>query len=545
MLDTVSIDNIPVYRIRMKPKSTNTPLFDGIVSIASKSFMVISVDLNPNEAMNLAPMDRYHIRQQFSRCDDIFWMPTTSIENCTMSGFIIEQTAQITDYVLNKEISDSLFDQYAVTAIPEADKRDSTYWKSADVLPLTTKEQGANRRLDSLVQSSFISRTILTLSQASILWDDLPFTTFSDFLHFNRVEGLYAGAGIKIPADKTFSPSLRFGYGTSNAKWSYDAAFEYRLPLRLPVFLGAGLYDRLKYREGDAYPVFFITECALFDYNDPVDYFRAAGWRIFTRTEISYRMQCSLDYRFEQENSVRQTTNFSFDKYFSDDSPYRPNSAILDGNLRSISFGLNYDTRQFLAAGFSDEVEQNRNSWQLKFDAEHSDRGFLKSDFEFNRCTALLKRHQLISGEMNLDFDCSAGYSDGALPPQQMFDVISRSDVFEAGTAMRTALAKEFAGDRIIVLQIDYTVGSAPFRWLGIPVIKKTDLIFFTGSAWSDVSAKSLALQTVPISTARQIYTEAGFGLGRVMGFLRIDCTWRVTHREHNCFYFSIETPSF
>ena len=110
---------------------------------------------------------------------------------------------------------------------------------------------------------------------------------------------------------------------------------------------------------------------------------------------------------------------------------------------------------------------------------------------------------------------------------------------------MRTALAKEFAGDRIAVVQIDYTVGSAPFRLLGIPAIKNTDLIFFTGCAWSDVSAESLALQTVPISTARQIYTEAGFGLGRIMGFLRIDCTWRVTQREHNCFYLSIETPAF
>ncbi len=545
MLDTVSIDNIPVYRIRMKPKSTNTPLFDGVISIASKSFMVMSVDLQPNEAMNLAPMEQYHIHQQFSRYDDIFWMPTNSTENCIMSAFIIEQTAQISDYILNKEISDSLFDQYAVTAIPEADKRDSAYWKSTDVIPLTTKEQGANRRLDSLLQSSFLSRTLLSLTQASVIWDDLPFTSFSDFLHFNRVEGLYVGAGIKIPADKIFSPSLCLGYGTSNAKWNYDAALEYQLPLRLPVFLGAGLYDRLKYREGDAYPVFFITECALFDYNDLVDYFHADGWRIFTRAEISYRMQCNLEYRFEQENSVKQTTNFSFDKYFSDDGPYRSNSAILDGNLRSISFGLKYDTRQFLAAGFSEEAEQNRNSWQLRFDAEHTDRGFLKSDFEFNRCTALLKRHQLISGEMCLDIDCSAGYSDGALPPQKMFDVISRSDVFEAGTAMRTALAKEFAGDRIAVVQIDYTVGSAPFRLLGIPAIKNTDLIFFTGCAWSDVSAESLALQTVPISTARQIYTEAGFGLGRIMGFLRIDCTWRVTQREHNCFYLSIETPAF
>jgi hypothetical protein len=256
-------------------------------------------------------------------------------------------------------------------------------------------------------------------------------------------------------------------------------------------------------------------------------------------------MQCSLEYRFERENSVKQTTDFSFDQYFSNDGPYRPNSAILDGNLRSVSFGLSYDTRQFLAAGFSDVAEQNRSSWQLKFDAEHTDRGFLKSDFEFNRLTAFLKRHQLVSGEMCLDIGCSAGYSDGALPPQKIFDVISRGDVLESGSAMRTALEKEYAGDRIAVVQIDYTVGSTPFRWLGIPVIKSTDLIFFTGSAWTDISAQSLALQTVPVSTAGQIYTEAGIGLGRIMGLFRIDCAWRVTHREHNSFHFSIETPSY
>jgi hypothetical protein len=545
MLDTLSIDNAPVYCIRMKPKSSSTPLFDGTISIASKSFMVMSVDLQANEAMNLAPIDRYRISQQFSLYDGIYWMPTNSTEHAVFSGLFIEQVAQISDYILNKEISDSLFDQYAVTAIPEADKRDSVYWKSAALIPLTTKEQGANRRLDSILQSSFITRTLLSLSMSSFTWDDLPFTSLSDFLHFNRVEGLYVGAGIKLPAGKKFFPELRLGYGTSNAKWNYDAEFEYRLPIRLPIFLGAALYDILKYREGEAYPVFLITERTLLEHDDPVDYFHAAGWRIFTRAEISYRMQCSLEYRFERENSVQQTTNFSFDKYYSDGGLYRPNSAILDGNLRSILLGLNYDTRQFLAAGFSDEVEQNRNNWQLRFEAEHADRGFLKSDFEFDRCTALLKRHQLISGEMRLDIVCSAGYSDGALPPQKMFDVISRSDVIEAGTAMKTALEKEFAGDRIAVVQIDYTVGSDPFRWLGIPVIKNTDLILFAGSAWSDISAPGIALQTIPVSTARKIYTEAGFGLGRILGYFRIDCTWRITHREHNSFYVSIETPSF
>jgi hypothetical protein len=548
MLDTVSIDNVPVYRIRMKPKSTVTPLFDGVISIASKSFMVMSIDVQTNEAINLSPFTGGRIRQQFSLYDDIFWMPTISLENYTVSGnntLFFDQTAQISDYVLNREISDSLFDQYAVTAGPEADRRDSSYWSSANVVPLTLKEQGANRWLDSVIQSSFLTRALFGFSRLSLTWDDLPVMSVSDFFHFNRVEGAYLGVGIKVPAGKIFFPTLIFGYGTSNAQWNFDAGIEYRLPFSHPAFLGANVYDRLSYREGAAaYSVIFITERTLLYQDDPVDYFRTAGWRFFFRDNVFPRVQYRLAYNVERQTSVRQTTDFSFRKYYAAENPYRPNSAILDGDLRSVSFGFTYDTRQFLAAGLSEEAEENRSSWQFKFDAEHTDRDFLKSDFSFNRYTASLQRHQLVSGEMHLDVLCSGGCSDGELPPQRLFDIISRSDVIAAGTAMRTALEREFAGDRIAVIQMDYTVGSAPFRWLGLPVLKNIDLLFFAGSAWSDISEKSLALQTVPLFTAGHPYTEAGFGLGRILGFFRLDCTWRLTHRERNDFYFSIETPS-
>ena len=313
MLDTVSIDNIPVYRIRMKPKSTNTPLFDGVISIASKSFMVMSVDLQPNEAMNLAPIDRYRISTAILTATTISsGCRRTVPEHAVFSGLFVEQVAQISDYILNKEISDSLFDQYAVTAIPEADKRDSVYWKSAALIPLTTKEQGANRRLDSILQSSFITRTLLSLSMSSFTWDDLPFTSLSDFLHFNRVEGLICRSGHKTSCREKNFPRTPSGLRHIECKMELRCRLRYQLPIRPPIFLGAGLYDRFKYREGEAYPVFLITEWALLDHDDPVDYFHADGWRIFARAEISYRMQCSLEYRFEQENSVQANNEFQF-----------------------------------------------------------------------------------------------------------------------------------------------------------------------------------------------------------------------------------------
>ncbi len=58
-----------------------------------------------------------------------------------------------TKLILN--ISDDIFSKAIITVLPDADKKDSLYWTTAQTIPNTTEEELAYERIDSL-QTSYL-----------------------------------------------------------------------------------------------------------------------------------------------------------------------------------------------------------------------------------------------------------------------------------------------------------------------------------------------------------------------------------------------------
>jgi len=134
MVDTLSMDDCNVFRIRLKPKSKTIPLFDGFISISDKSYLVMSVDIKCNEAVDLSPIKDVRIYQQFSLFESKYWLSIESVTTFyvdlaipSVPPIFCEQHALLYDYSINTAIDEEVFDRQIIQILPLADSKDSSY----------------------------------------------------------------------------------------------------------------------------------------------------------------------------------------------------------------------------------------------------------------------------------------------------------------------------------------------------------------------------------------------------------------------------------
>jgi len=93
----------------------------------------------------------------------------------------------------------------------------------------------------------------------------------------------------------------------------------------------------------------------------------------------------------------------------------------------------------------------------------------------------------------------------------------------------------EFASDRWFSLFYEHNLNGMIFGH--IPLIKRLDLReiltvkFATGTLSSLNRDQSRVIPIEGLSTLEKPYVEAGVGISNVLRVLRVDFTWRITHR--------------
>lgn len=554
MLDTTVTDNIMVWRIRVRPKTQLLPLFDGVIWIADITFFVMKVDVRGNEPLNVPPFTDIHLRQQFALYEEKFWLPIEmhlastlrfSFAPAVEARSQFNQSAVIHEYRINQAIPDALFDRFAVSVDPQADRVDSAAWHRQQLIPLTADEVYAYHLVDSVMSAPGWRKDVAMMLIKGPIWiSKLPITEFSDFFRFNRVEGARVGIGFDSKALLSSTRiRLRGGYGFSDERWKYGLEAEQFLSRDQNFSIGGEVHRSLNARdESGSFSATGVTFLSLFYKNDPVDYFDTEGLSLFTRFKPSSDLSIEARYRDERHSSVVQNTSFSF---FRRSREYRSNPPILDGRLRSTSVSLSYDTRKFIDTGWFTTVDETRESWTISAAFEYSDRSYLRSDFSFSRSMLSIHRRLYTFGSGKLGLYAQFAWSSQSLPPQRLIDMPSGASGIIPQGAMRLLGVREFSGDRMALIQIEHDFGNMFFRALGLPVIKDMDFIVFAGSGWSDLSSSSRAVQAVPIPTARKLYHEVGFGIGRLSGFSRLDFTWRITHRNGKNFDITLGSSLF
>ncbi|HET7152823.1 MAG TPA: DUF5686 family protein, partial [Candidatus Kapabacteria bacterium] len=453
----------------------------------------------------------------------------------------------LSNYIVNQPLPDTIFKKPEVVADSSASKFDTTYWREHEVLPLTGEEQHAYTTIDSVVKTDTGKKDgggpniLSSILGFPFMFSQPPFTGFSDVYHFNRVEGHYLGLGLNVPWESilpTTELTGKFGYGFSDKRSKYSVALSQNINIGGHwLGINGSVFKSLDHREdGGYYNITNNTFLGLLDKLDYFNYYYTHGWNAGISTDL-FSFDLHATYLNEQETSAPKNSDFSL---LFPHTLYRSNPAIAEGTMRSVRFQL--------IKGDLAPFNNDNNSAGISLEGEVSDAGTLKSDFTFTRYSATAFTHLRTSSFGFLDTRIQGGIAIGALPPQRLFDAESQAASFGAFGVFRAMGIKEYSGDKILAINAEENLGTGLFLLTGIPFLVHSGMEFLLegGAAWTDISDRSQSLSPDQVNTAKQVYAEAGFGINRILTFLRCDFTWRLTHRyDSGNFAFTVTAAIF
>ena len=392
LLETLQMDDKPVYRIEVTPRRSLQPLFEGEAWVLGRDYALLEVDLKPNDVVNFPPpIQDFNLayRQQFSNYGGDFWLPVDMrIEGLIRIGMIglrfpainFRQASRLSDYQINPVIPDSIFtagNQIARATNIEAE----SFSRQSEPIPLTEEESLAYEKIDStqtleeaFKPEGFLARMIDASEErdrsggTTVIGRMIP-DGLSPLWRYNRIEGHHLGlkyqrnfssVGLRI---ETFS-----GYSFHSEQW--DAGFKLRkriltlnrMGLDLLTGYETGTSTRYKsnlYTSGMNSVQTFLGGEDYFDYyrNDQL----SAGFRfrrILPKTDVK------LTYQSEKHSSFDSGTVFD-NSIFGWHKTRRDHPEIQEGNLRSLlmEMGTNLSPQDFGFAG----------KRQIRLIAEYSD----------------------------------------------------------------------------------------------------------------------------------------------------------------------------
>jgi hypothetical protein len=559
LLRTFRKSDVVVYEIEVIPGSRVVPLFSGKISIADSSFAVMGVDFHPNEAFSIPFLTnlKLNFTQHYSLYDDKFWMPTDIITDLGMKiqlagislpRMVVNETSDIYDYKLNSQVADSIFKKPALVIDSSSTKFDSTFWGTHEVLPLTVAEQKAYKTLDS---TQTLAKQFKPTGVAAKLFGEGGLFSFFNYadIRFDRVEGLFLGGKYTYTPGKeqtrlsisnegseisqtsdSWRLSLAAGYGISDKTFKWRAGGAYPFGENAKHEIGAEVYrDIDHYPEDNFFSPLTTTLTSLFGCNDYYNYYMTNGWSAHYSITPLRHLDATATYLSENETSVANHTNFSI---LSFGNTYRLNPPIMSGEMRSVELDARYgDERVPLGILPVNAVELS---------AEYSSPSLLASGFDFGRYNLTASYHfdtflssYLFPPQTQVMF--AGGYSTGTLPVQREFVLDSQIGGLAPFGVLKTARPGEFVGDRFAMISVEQNFRNVPFLLLGIPFLydKGMELLIDASAAQSWLNG---------VSTTNGWYYEAGIGLGKILGLIRMDLTYRLS--KPSDLYFSVGISS-
>ena len=525
---TREVNGTKVFTIQLNPTSRFIPLFRGALDVVDDRFVLAGVDVSPNEAFIMPFVTDFQLRysQHFSLYEDRFWMPVDirlvgsleiGVTGVSFPRIGIEALSSIYHYQINLELPDSIFKKPRRTQSIQASTFDSTFWNDHEVLPLTKKEEVAYQKLDSTQTFQKQFQPTGPLAMVGEATSTLKYAS----LRFNRVEGLFLGGNIDFDSTttslRTFA-SLGYGFSDKKAKWA--AGIEWFLDSARSFSTGIEFFKGCEHFPDEGFhsdlSIVFSTLLSKADYRD---YYYARGWRVFGTIKPLRLLNTRLSFQEEHHSTASQTTNYSF--FYRKDS-YRSNPAIQEGLLRSVSLKARYGEEPIPLNIIS------RNFFELEI--EHSPTAFT-SDFDFTRFlvrfeyrfTTFLSR---VLFPPSVQLKLTAGTSRGLLPIHRLFVLDSRLLEYAPFGVLRGSGLREFTGDSFVLFSAEHNFRSTPFLFMDLPFLYKNGIELIVHGTIARSWLKQSSLKTA-LNQTKGWYAEAGMGISRIFGLLRLDVTRR------------------
>jgi hypothetical protein len=552
VLDTLAVDGRRVFRLSLEPKPDGTPAFAGIIDIADSTFDVTGIDVGVNNAVRLGLLRNVRYQQRFGDMGGGRWMPR-SIELTAdihlpigSAQFRLQHVATLSGFRFNEGQRPAGLGEYRIVVADSADRPDILTFSGARATPLTAAEQAAWTRIDSIAHApASPGRRAVRAVIGTLAVVGNP-----DFFHFNRVDGVYVGAGwtwFNPAAMPGTEPTLKLGHADASKLWQYRAGDRVRLSEASRFWVGATYHDETMTRPTFTSSGYRPTLRALFSRIDPLDYYRERGLVTSLTTKLVDFVQLDAGYTDARQTSLPLAVSkplFGGSRDSAGKSrPMRPNDPIDDGYMRSISAAVIYDSRPMLRQAGRD-VRLTAPQWtRLSMEAELSPGRALASDFDYRRYSVRFDRRQQSFGMGVTTFLATAGIGTSGLPVQRFFRVDGGARVLEAQAApFGTLLDSSFTAPRAAVIAVQHDFDRLLFTKSGLPLVRDIPFTLAVrgGMFWTDFPGSSAGR-----NVAGNPYREVGFSVGNLTPFaspfnLTTRFEWQLSHYPTTRFRFSL-----
>jgi hypothetical protein len=356
----------------------------------------------------------------------------------------------------------------------------------------------------------------------------VPETTNLDnfIFRYNRVEGLFLGLGSEKryywDGQKSYSAYGSFGYGFKSHNWRGNLGLSRQFAFddgQLFEIEGEG-HSLTDSKEDWLIGLAENTAAAFFIHEDFRDYFQRSGYGVNAGYAVQQDYltgQVKIGYLSDEYRSMTNQTEWSL---FGGNKVFRLNPLIDEGMMRSVvgSVGLSTVTTTMYGP----------EGWSVLATGEGAKKS-LKSEFEFNRYVADIRRYQPMGRYDNLNVRVRVGSSDGVLPIQKVFDI--------GGLGTLPAFPfKGETGNRMLLMNAELVING---DFLG-------DISFWPSWMLREINFVAFSdaglVRTMP-ETARwtegfdnirftDFQHDVGVGVGTRSGSFRVAFVWRTDHSE-------------
>ncbi len=546
-------NGLELNKIKILPKYTNSPCFEGYIYIFENSWRIHSIDASPNEkAAQPFTMKMRQIYTPITSDLKGVWLPlnlTISFElkSQQASGFYQVVTSA---YQLNPVFENGNIGLQTLEILPDSHRKDSTYWQQTRPVPLTGEEKQdykAKQILLVRLQEKPVRDSIVK-KENPVNWAQVIFvgythrnkfkrTTFTtpplfNIAQFNAVEGLVLEMPFKFTKsykdgkELQFMPSIRYGFANQRPQAKLKVLWAYA-PLRQAIWEAeAGRYVEQWSSFAQIHPS-LNTFYALGNRQNYMKIYEKIFVKLRHETELTNGLYASLGAEYAFRKSLENNTNYAWTK---DSTRYERNipQSLLTG------FGEGHESSTQLNHFF-------QSNTSLRFEAQIR--------FVPAQRYEIRPEGKRVTGSKYPVF--TLFYTKGLIDVD--FDLLrlSMHDAWRLGKVGNTRFSVEsgfflrskkmfftdfqhFAGNRTAVLQqispyhnfqlLDYYKYSTNDQYLQANLQHDfngwlTDYIPFFKRAQTKLLLSANYLHTPMLGN----YAEVGIGLGRLLRFLRID----------------------
>ena len=293
---------IAVYEVAVKPRDPRSARVVGSLFLDQGSADIVRMSLTFTDAAILdRRIERLSVVLENALFEGRFWLPRRQELEVARAGTwldmpvrgIIRGSWQICCYQINLPLDVAVFTGPPISRAPFA-RRQGFQWNEtlSEILPsdIAAVSEEDIAKVQTIAQS-LVSRSMLARARGSAL----SARSISDFVRFNRVEGLALGAGYRRQWAGAWNAAVRARYGQDDEQLKGRAALGVTLRnLELVAFGERDYLDAGDFSEGSSLKNSLAAQEFGSDYTDPFEV-RRAGLSVSTSVlGIRWDLQAAL-----------------------------------------------------------------------------------------------------------------------------------------------------------------------------------------------------------------------------------------------------------